>query len=169
MKIKFLMLFTVLCFSFQVVSAQTEKQITAIRGEVAAINKNAAKYKKVKKDVDGVSLEGTEATYYTSGKGFKKVVANMYGETFKATGEFYYSGDEIIFAYIKSHLYDTQIGLSTPVKVVKITEERYYFSGGEIIRIIDGKKLLKSTAEKFIELKEGIVSINAVLKEGFLK
>ena len=40
------------------VQAQTDKDIIEIRSQVAAINKGAAKYKKVTKDVDDVSLEG---------------------------------------------------------------------------------------------------------------
>ena len=46
--------------------AQTEKEVVKIRAEVAAINKGAAKYTKTIKDVEDISLEGAEATYYHS-------------------------------------------------------------------------------------------------------
>jgi prefoldin subunit 5 len=43
------------------VFAQTDKQISIIRDPVAAINKAATKSKKTKKNVENISLEGTEA------------------------------------------------------------------------------------------------------------
>lgn len=143
--------------------AQTEKDIIEIRSQVAAINKGAAKYKKVTKDVDDVSLEGTEATYYRSGDDLKKITANMFGETFQATGEFYYRDGELIFGYIRHSKYDTQIGLSKPVKVVRVEQQRYYFKGGELIRLTVGNKILKSGSEKHSQLKASIMDISGKL------
>lgn len=51
------------------VSAQVEKQIAAIRADVNLINKNAPKYDKKVKGIDGLSVEGSEATYFISGRG----------------------------------------------------------------------------------------------------
>ena len=44
------------------VFAQIEKQIKQIRADVNLINKNASKYTKKTKTVEGIALEGTEAT-----------------------------------------------------------------------------------------------------------
>ena len=52
--------------------AQTEKEVVKIRAEVAAINKGAAKYQKKTKNIEDISLEGTEATYFTAGANLKK-------------------------------------------------------------------------------------------------
>jgi len=143
--------------------AQTNKDIVEIRSQVAAINKGAAKYKKVTKDVDDVLLEGTQATYYRSGDDLRKVTAKMYGETYQATGEFYYRDGELIFGYIRHSKYDTQIGLSKPVKVVRVEERRYYFKDGEPIRLMVGKKILKPDDEKYLELKDEVVNISGKL------
>lgn len=145
------------------IQAQTDKDIVEIRAEVAAINKGAAKYKKVTKDVDDISLEGAEATYYRSGEDLKKITTRMYGETYKATGEFYYRDGELIFGYIKHSQYDTQIGLSKPVKVIRVEERRYYFSGGVLIKLMVGKKTLKSDSEKYSQLKVEIIDISGKL------
>ncbi|MBK7393920.1 MAG: hypothetical protein IPI64_11580 [Chloracidobacterium sp.] len=145
------------------VQAQTDKDITEIRSQVAAINKGAAKYKKVTKDVDDISLEGAEATYYRSGEDLKKITTKMYGETYKATGEFYYRDGELIFGYIRHSQYDTQIGLSNPVKVIRVEERRYYFAGGVLIRLMVGKKTLKSDSEKYSQLKDEIIDISGKL------
>lgn len=145
--------------------AQTEKEIVKIRAEVAAINKGVSKYTKTTKDVEGISLEGAEATYYRSAKNLRKITAKMYGETYNATGEFYYADGELIFAYLKHNQYDTQIGLDKPPKVIRVEEQRYYFANGDLIRLLIGKKELKSGDERHSRLKEEIISISSKLKD----
>ena len=114
---------------------QTDKDIVEIRSQVAAINKGAAKYKKVTKDVDDISLEG----------------------------EFYYRDGKLIFGYIRHSQYDTQIGLSKPVKVIRVEDQRYYFKDGELIKLTVGKTTLKSGSEKHSQLKDQIIDISGKL------
>ncbi len=147
--------------------SQTEKEIIKIRAEVAAINKGGAKYTKTKKDVEGISLEGAEATYFYSGSDLKKITTKMYGETYKATGEFYYENGELIFAFKKHHQYDTQIGVGNPPKVVRSEEQRFYFANGKLIRLLVGKKELKSSDERYAELKDDIVDDSSKIKGSF--
>lgn len=158
-----LMLISGLCAFAQTV----ETQITAIRAEVAAINGRNAKYTKKTLNVEDISLEGTEATYYVSGKGLKKIVARMYGETFNATGEYYYSGEELIFAFVRFNRYDTQIGATPAPKVVRTEERRFYFSNGNLIRLLVGKKELKPGAENYEELKTEALAIAEKLKQAY--
>ncbi len=99
MIIKFSILTIVLLFSFQTSFAQTEKRIAAIRAEVAAIEKGAANYTRKTNNVEDISLEGTEAIYFTEKTSLKKITSKMYGETFNATGEFYYRDGQLIFAF----------------------------------------------------------------------
>ncbi len=153
------------CISAGIVNAQTEKEIVKIRAEVAAIEKGAAKYKKTTKNVEGISLEGTEATYFYSGKNLKKITTKIYGETYNATGEFYYENGELIFAFVKHNQYDTQIGMDPPPKAARIEEQRFYFTNGELIRLLVGKKELKSGNERYAELKDEIISISGTLKD----
>src|ERR1051326_142624 len=101
MKKIFLVTALLMLLGSSILAQNAEKQITEIRAEVAAINKSAAKYTKTTKDVEGISLEGTEATYYVSGRGLKKVVARIFGESYNAVGEYYYSGEELIFAFVR--------------------------------------------------------------------
>ena len=147
--------------------AQVEKQVAGIRAEVAAINKAAKGYKKKSKDVDGLSLEGAAATYFTSGKGLKKITAKLYGETYNASAEIYYQGEEVIFIYWKMNKYDTQIGMTPPPKVIRVEEERYYFAGGELIRLLKGKKEIKPADEEYTEMKAGILELEKGLKEAY--
>ena len=143
--------------------SQTEKEIVKIRADVAAINKGVSKYKKTTKDVEGISLEGTEAAYYHSAGKLRKITAKMFGETYKAAGEFYYADGELIFAYLKHSQYDTQIGANPPPKVVRITEQRFYFADGKLLRLLIGKNELKSGDERYTELKDEIVKLSSQL------
>jgi hypothetical protein len=167
MKIKFLILTVALLLGFQNIFAQDQKEILSIRNEVNTINKNLKKYTKKTKDVDDISLEGTEATYYSSGRGLLKISAKMFGESYNAIGEFYYQGEELIFAYLRFNRYDTQIGLKKAPKVVKVEEKRLYFAGGDLIKLLIGKKQIKSTNKIFNESKDEIVEISGKLKAAF--
>ena len=145
--------------------AQTEKEIVKIRAEVVAINKGAAKYKKTTKNVEDISLEGTEATYYRSAGNLRKITTKMYGETYNTTAEFYYADGELIFAYLRRNQYDTQTGMDTPPKIVHTQEQRFYFADGDLIRLLVGKKELKSDDERHARLKEEIINISSKLKD----
>lgn len=145
-------------------NAQTEKEIAKIRAEVAAINKGAAKYKKTTKNVEDISLEGTEATFSSAGGNLKKITSKMYGETYNATGEFYYRNGQLIFAFLKHNQYDTQIGLGKTPKVVRAEQRRFYFAEGELIRLLVGKEELKSADERYAELRDSVADIAAKLK-----
>jgi len=150
-------------FVVAAVSGQTENEIAKIRAEVAKINKAVPKFQKTIKNVENISLEGTEATYYRSGESVKKIAATMFGETYNAKGDFYYREGELIFAYRKRSQYDTQIGLRKPPKVVRVEEQRFYFANGELIRLLVGKKELKPTGERYSELKDEIINISGKL------
>ena len=147
--------------------AQTEKQVAGISAEVAAINKGAAKYKKTKKDVEDISLEGTEATYYQSGKNLRKITAKMFGESVYADGEFYYRDGQLIFALLKRTMYNEPLGTGKKRKVTSVEEQRYYFENDNLIRLLIGKKELKSDDERYTQLKDDIISIASKLQNSY--
>lgn len=154
--------------SFQIASAQSNaNEIAAIRSQVAAIDKNLGKYAKQTKTVEGVSLEGTEAVFYSSGKVLRKIHADIAGETFNATADLYYKDAALIFVHYRHNRYDTQIGLDKPPKVVKTEEKRFYLAGGEIIKLLDGKTNVKPGSETFNKAKDEILEASNKLREAF--
>jgi hypothetical protein len=163
--IRMLAAILLLLISVVALRAQSEAQITSIRAEVNLINRSAPKYQKKTRAVEGVSLEGTEATYFLSGRGLKKITAKMYGETFRATVELFYSGDEVIFAFQRVERYDTHIAMKPPPKVAKIIETRVYYAGGEAIRVIEGKKQLVPSDEKFPQAAKEMKELSDELKK----
>lgn len=128
--------------------AQDHDPIQAIRRQYAAINRNAAKYKKIKKELLGFSAEGGELVAYHSGPSIVKITATYFGEMGRATDEFYYSNDKLIFIYRKHSHYSGHL----TGKVVRATENRYYFKDDKLIRWIgeDGKQV-STTAPEFAQ------------------
>ena len=149
--------------------AQTEKEVVKIRADVAAINKGAAKYTKILKDIEDISLEGAEATYYHLAGKVKKITTEMLGETFNSTGELYYKDRQLIFAFIKRRQYDTQIGVEPPPKVVDTQEQRLYFAAdGRLIRLLIGKKESKTVDENYSRLEKEVSHISRKLMDSYL-
>jgi hypothetical protein len=150
----------VLIFVVGSVNAQVEKEIAAIRADVNLINKNAPKYDKKTKSFDDLSLEGSEATYFVSGRGLKKIVAKIYGESYRSTAELYYSGEELIFVFQRIERYSMGMGS----KVSRIEETRLYRSGGKTIRILSGKTQLKPGDIRFTEAEYQLYELSDDLK-----
>jgi hypothetical protein len=136
--------------------AQADRQIAAIRAEVSLINKNAPKYSRDTRSVDGLSLEGAEAVYFSSGGVVKKATAKVYGETFRATAELFYKNGELIFAFQRLEKYDTHVAANPPPSVTQAFETRVYFSGGKAVRVIEDKKQLSPASTEFRGAEQGI-------------
>jgi hypothetical protein len=126
-------------------SAQVEDPIESIRRHYAAINRSTAKYKKVKKELSGFSAEGGQMVAYFAGPSIMKIAATFYGESGKASEEYYYHGDQLIFVLRTDYQYSQPLS----GKVVKTTLNRFYFSGDKLIRWIDenGKQVASDKSE----------------------
>ena len=119
------------------VFAQSDPDVASIRSGVLRTNKLLSIMKKTKKMVDGVSVEGTEATFYTSTAGVKKIHAEMYGETYNAKADYYYKDNgKLEFIFYRFNRYDTHIMAKPEPKVVRIEERRLYFKEDKMIKRI---------------------------------
>lgn len=166
-KTKILTFLLILLGANSLAYAQVEKQVAAIRGKVAAINKEAAKYTKITKNLDDISLEGTQATYFVSGKGLRKINAQIYGETFKNSLELYYQGEDLIFVYEKVSRYNGTVGMKN-LKVASVEERRMYFSGGKMIRYLLGKRQITPGSTEYNEEEYRITEFSFMIK-GYYK
>jgi hypothetical protein len=117
-------------------SSHAEDPIQTIREHYATINKNAAGYKSVKKELTGFSAEGGELVAYFDGPKIMKIVASHFGEGGKAVEEYYYWDDQLIFVFRKDSSYDKP----GSGKVVRTEENRFYFNAGRLIRWVDEKQ-----------------------------
>jgi hypothetical protein len=135
--------------------------VQTIRQQYAAINKGLARYKKVKKELSGFSLEGGNLTAYLDGPTVVKIVVNHYGEGGKATEEYYYSKGKLIFVYRKDYRYDKPMS----GKVVRTAENRFYFENDRLIRWINeaGKQVASGSAESQQKQDEYLQTSNKFL------
>lgn len=143
--------------------AQSQDPIQAIRQQYAAINRGAARYQKVKKELLGFSAEGGELFAYFSGPSIVKISATFFGEMGRATDEFYYSNDRLIFVFRRQSHYSAPLS----GKVVRTTENRYYFKDDKLIRWIgeDGKQV-STTAPEFGQVEDRLLASSKQFTEG---
>jgi hypothetical protein len=137
---------------FTLASAQTEDPIASIRQHYAEINRNVAKYRKVKKDLSGFSAEGGTLVGYFYGSGIYKIAATFYGETGRSYEEYYYSDNKLIFILRRESTYSKPLS----GKIIRTIENRFYFKDGQMIRWIDenGKQPAANTTEYTDKQKE---------------
>ena len=128
-----------------VATAQTKDPIVSIRQQYAAINKNASRYKTVKKPLTGFSLEGGEMTAYFDGPAVVKIAAIHFGESGRTVEEYYFQQDKLIFVFEKVLKYSFPLS----GKVVSTRENRFYFQNGKMIRWLgpNGKRSRADAAE----------------------
>jgi hypothetical protein len=119
--------------AFALTPAQTADPIQTIRQHYTRINGNVRLYTKVKKDLDGFSAEGGQLVAYSHGPTIMKMVATFFGEGGRATEEYYYWDGKLIFVLRTDYRYDKPLS----GKVVKTTENRFYFNDDKLIRWID--------------------------------
>ena len=109
---------------------QTGDPIPSIRRQYAAINKRASRYRKVKKELSGFSLEGGQLVAYFDGPAIVKIVATHYGEGGRTLEEYYYSDAKLIFVFSKEYRYNRPLS----GKVVRTEENRFYFANDRLVQ-----------------------------------
>jgi Trm5-related predicted tRNA methylase len=113
--------------------SQTEPSIPSIRQRYASINKGIRKYRRVKKELSGYSLEGGELVAYFNGPRIVKMTAVYFGESGKAAEEYYYWNEKLFLVFRREYTYDQPMS----GKIVNTQANRFYFSNDRLIRWID--------------------------------
>jgi hypothetical protein len=150
-------------------AAQTEKQVASIRSQVEEINRSESSYSKTVKDLDNISSAGTEATYYASGDGLKKITAKIRGDSYGATADLYYSGGKLIYAYQKLQRFEAGTEKKPVPKIAKTEESRLYFAEGRMIRYAVKKNQVGRTAAAFAEKENEVADLSDKLIAAFSK
>ena len=138
------------------VRAQAKDPLLAIRQQYAAINKRSARYRKVKKDLSGYSLEGGELVAYFDGPAIAKIVARHLGESGNTVEEYYYRNGQLIFVFEKVSRYSRPLS----GKVVSAVENRFYFQDDDLIRWLGEKGKEVPVSEEY-RLKEKVLLENS--------
>ena len=142
---------------------QNEKEIQSIRQSYAAINRNQARYRKVKKELSGFSAEGGVLTAYFEGANIVKILATYYGEMGRTNEEFYYRDGKLIFVL------RTELNYKRPLsgKVVSTKLDRFYFHDDKLIRWIDSAgKLMASDSSEYQEQEKDNLDTSKLFIDG---
>ena len=135
------------------VIAQPKDPISSIRKQYAAINKRASRYRKVKKELSGFSLEGGELLAYFDRGAIVKIVARHFGEGGNTVEEYYYRNGQLIFVFERISHYDQPMS----GKVIRTTENRYYFHDDDLVRWVDETGKAVSPNEDYRLKEKGLL------------
>lgn len=138
------------------VLAQAKDPITSIRQQYTAINKREARYRKVKKELSGYSLEGGELVAYFDGPAIVKIMARHFGESGNTAEEYYYRNGQLIFVFERVSRYSGPLS----GKVASAVENRFYFQADNLIRWV-GKNGKEVPLGEEYRLKERVLLQNS--------
>jgi hypothetical protein len=139
--------------------------IQSIRQHYTAINRDVARYRKVKKDLAGFSAEGGVLVGYFDGPNIMKISATFYGESGKATEDYYYWQGKLIFVLRTNYAY------SKPMsgRVVRTEVSRFYFNEDKLIRWLDEhEKQVPSETTEYGEKQKEYLDSSKLFIEGAL-
>lgn len=137
--------------------------IASIRQHYAQINRSAPLYKKVKKELSGFSAEGGELLAYFHGPSVMKIVATYFGESGKASEEYYFWDGQLIFVLRKDFQYSKPLS----GKIIKTTENRFFFNSGKLIRWIDeNSKEVAADAPTYQEKQKEYLESSKLFSDG---
>ena len=119
-----------------VLEAADEKDIQAIRERYEQIQDSLKRCQIVTREIEGESTEGGELKAWRLDTAIVKMEVTHYGEGGRKSQEFYLKGSEVVFVFEVTSIYDKPLS----GKVVSRDEERFYFSGGKLLRWLNAKK-----------------------------
>ena len=150
---KILRFFTgVAVFIVCVSMASADPRIDDIRKEYQAIRGALPTYTRESVELTGYSTEGGTAKAFRDAKGNIRLIRiELYGESGKIFEEYYYRNGNLIFAFYEDHRYNVPFNVSEEVakelgiepfdpKKTRISEDRYYFHNGTMIKWLDEEK-----------------------------
>lgn len=128
-------------------SKSLKKQLKPIQTNFKRINSMTKWTSFKKKDIEGESAEGGEATFYYTDKGLEKVIARYYGEMWQKLIEYYLLNGQLSFVFEKEYRYNRPLFYDAKamkenndteafdLKKSEIIMTRNYFENGNIILI----------------------------------
>lgn len=134
-------------------SLAEDPTVLRIRKEYQSIQGALPRLKAESIELSEYSTDGGEAKAFRDSKGnIRLIKVQLFGESGKVFEEFYYENGMLIFAFYRSHQYNVPYyvtpetakesgGVSFDPKKTTITEDRYYFDKGRMIRWLNESKI----------------------------
>ncbi|MGE5893920.1 MAG: hypothetical protein ACM34I_07680 [bacterium] len=132
--------------------AGADQRIADIRKEYQAIRGALPTYTQESLELTDYSTEGGVAKAFRDAKGnIRFIRVELYFESGKEFDEYYYRNGLLIFVFYEHHRYNVPFNVSQETakelgiepfdpKKTKITEDRYYFDNGAMIKWLDEEK-----------------------------
>ncbi len=134
------------------VSTASADPIADIRKEYQAIRGALRTSARESMELEDYSTEGGSAkAYRDAGGNIRLIRVELYGESGKVFEEYYYRNGLLIFAFYEHHRYNVPFNVSEEIaremgieqfnpKKTRISEDRYYFENGRMIKWLDEEK-----------------------------
>jgi len=138
---------------FASASFAEDPAVLHIRKEYQSIQSALPRLKAEPLELSGYSTEGGEAKAFRDNMGNIPLIAvQLYGESGKVFEEFYYENGALIFAFYKQYHYNVPSYISQELakemggeafdpQKSTITEDRYYFNNGKMIKWLDEQEI----------------------------
>ncbi len=164
---------------FFVSLASADPRIDDIRKEYQAVRSALPTYTRESVEVTGYSAEGGTAKAFRDARGNIRLIrVELCGESGKIFEEYYYRNESLIFAFYEHYRYNVPFNVSEETikemriepfdpKKTKITEDRYYFHNGTMIKWLDEEKRVVNTQSR--EFRETAKEVMDFSDEMFTK
>jgi hypothetical protein len=162
------------------VSVASETDIAQIKTEYQSIRAVLLNLKVEKVALDGYSTEGADAKAYRDGNGnIRFSRAELFFESGKEIGEYYYKDEKLIFSLYTTHRYNVpsyltpqrakEIGIDAfDPKKTTISEDRYYYKNGKLIRWLgETKKEVDPASQEYKNAEKRVVEFSNELLSKF--
>jgi hypothetical protein len=113
--------------------SREQRAVLRARAVYALTNRETPTLRPVERRILGMSTEGAELKAYYRGSELRRIDVTWGGETLFSEEQYFFDGDGPVFMYRKEH---SRRGTFGPV--VRITESRFYYVDGELVRWLDG-------------------------------
>ena len=139
--------------------------IDDIKSKFQKIHTKEKSYNKKVKEIDDISTEGAEATYYYNKGKLKLIKVDILGEMGREEQEYYFDNGKVFFIYTKEISYNAPMYVKAfSKKLSKTKTKRLYFINGHLAKLlVNGKEIAKNSASFRNEEKKSLHLVKKLL------
>ena len=150
-----------LIFGTMFLSSESIKTISDIKQSYKNIKSNLSKFRKIEKQIDDISSEGSVAEiYFDKANSIRFIKLKSYGELGKSEEEYCFHNGRLFFLYQAIYSYNAPIYVESQFDYnkSKIEHNRFYFIDGKLAQWIDNKsKIVPKNNPNFIKQEKKIL------------
>ena len=139
--------------------------IDDIKSKFQKIHTKEKSYSKKEKEIDDISTEGAQATYFYDKNNLKLIKVDIYGEMGKEEQDYYFDNGKVFFIYTKEISYNAPMYVKAfSKKLSKTKTKRLHFINGHLAKLlVNGKEIAKNSASFRYEEKKSLHLVKKLL------